>query len=213
MVSLPGGEEKAMSVFGAVTMIQADTLGVTRRRSTLDSLALDRFLASIERRAFRMAQIATGHDEDAHDLVQESMLKLVERYAGKKETEWGPLFHRILQSKIRDWYRRTKVRNRWRVWFGRDENGEGSDDPLEMIADVSAPSAEHLLNTKHAAAALEEALRTLPLRQQQAFLLRAWEELDVEQTAVAMNCTEGTVKTHYLRAVQTLRKRLGNHWP
>jgi len=184
----------------------------TGRLSNLDSRALDRFLASIERRAFRLAQIATGHDEDAHDLVQTSMMKLVERYAERNETEWGPLFHRILQSTIRDWYRRTKVRNRWRVWFRRGEEEE-SDDPLESIADLEALSPEHQLKTKHAAAALEEALRTLPLRQQQAFLLRAWEELDVSQTAAAMRCSEGSVKTHYFRAVHTLRKRLGNHWP
>jgi RNA polymerase sigma-70 factor (ECF subfamily) len=160
-----------------------------------------------------MAQIATGHEEDAHDLVQESMLKLVERYAGRDEAEWGPLFHRILQSKIRDWYRRTKVRNRWRLWLGRDEDGEEADDPLASIPDVTTPSVEHQLKTKQAAAALEDALRTLPLRQRQAFLLRAWEELDVAQTAAAMGCSEGSVKTHYFRAVQTLRKLLGNHWP
>lgn len=202
-----------MPVFDSVTLFDANRCGVTRRLSTLDSRALDRFLASIERRAFRLAQIATGHDEDAHDLVQESMLKLVERYGRRNEAEWGPLFHRILQSKIRDWYRRTKVRNRWRVWFGRDEDADEGEDPLESIADVSAPSAEHQLKTKHAAAALEEALHMLPLRQQQAFLLRAWEELDVAQTAAAMKCSEGSVKTHYFRAVQTLRKRLGDHWP
>ncbi len=202
-----------MSIFTAETMLARDPVGVSRRLSTLDSRALDRFLASIERRAFRMAQIATGHDEDAHDLVQESMLKLVERYAGRSESEWGPLFHRILQSKIRDWYRRTKVRNRWRIWFGRDENDEDADDPLDSIPDVQAHSAEYQLKTKEAAAALDEALKALPLRQQQAFLLRAWEELDVAQTAAAMNCSEGSVKTHYFRALQTLRKRLGNHWP
>lgn len=203
-----------MPAFDVIRPIDADRLCVTRRLSTLqDSRALDRFLASIERRAFRMAQIATGHEEEAHDLVQESMLKLVERYATRDEAEWGPLFHRILQSKIRDWYRRTKVRNRWRLWLGRDEDGEQADDPLESIADVSTPSAEHQLKTKQAAAALDEALRVLPLRQQQAFLLRAWEELDVAQTAAAMGCSEGSVKTHYFRAVQTLRKLLGSHWP
>lgn len=196
------------------TLRHANRLCLTGRFATLeDSRTLDRFLASIERRAFRMAQIATGHEEDAHDLVQESMLKLVERYAARDEAEWGPLFHRILQSKIRDWYRRTKVRNRWRLWLGRDEGGEEAEDPLASIADASTPSVEHQLKTKQAAVALEEALRTLPLRQQQAFLLRAWEELDVAQTATAMGCSEGSVKTHYFRAVQTLRKLLGNHWP
>ena len=197
-----------------VTLTRADRLCVTRRLATLeDSRALDRFLASIERRALRMAQIATGQAEDAHDLVQESMLKLVERYAARDEAEWGPLFHRILQSKIRDWYRRTKVRNRWRLWLGRDEDGGAADDPLESIADTSTPSVEHQLKTKRAAAALEVALRTLPLRQRQAFLLRAWEELDVAQTAAAMGCSEGSVKTHYFRAVHALRTLLGNHWP
>lgn len=203
-----------MPVADFLILTHADSVGVTRRLSTLeDSRALDRFLASIERRAFRMAHLATGQETDAQDLVQESMLKLVERYAGRDEAEWAPLFHRILQSKIRDWYRRMKVRNRWRLWIGRDENGGEPDDPLESVADVVTPSAEQRLKTKQAAAALDDALRSLPLRQQQAFLLRAWEELDVEQTAAAMGCSEGSVKTHYFRAVHTLRKVLGQHWP
>lgn len=160
-----------------------------------------------------MAELATGQEDEAHDIVQDAMLKLVERYAACAESEWGPLFHRILQSKIRDWYRRAKVRNRWRVWLGRDDDQDGADDPLDAVADTTRPSAEHLLKTKQAAAALDAALRSLPLRQQQVFLLRAWEELDVAQTAAAMGCSEGSVKTHYFRAVHTLRKRLGNHWP
>ncbi|WP_053382188.1 RNA polymerase sigma factor [Nitrospira moscoviensis] len=197
-----------------VILVPDHRVPVTRRCSTLeDSRALDRFLASVERRAFRMAFIATGQEEDAHDLVQDAMLKLVERYAGCGEAGWAPLFHRILQSKIRDWYRRTKVRSRWRLWLGRGDESEEADDPLESIADTATPSVEHQVKTKQAAAALEEALRSLPLRQQQAFLLRAWEELDVAQTAAAMGCSEGSVKTHYFRAVQTLRKRLGSHWP
>jgi RNA polymerase sigma-70 factor (ECF subfamily) len=204
-----------MSQCIAVTLTVPYKSGATGRLSTLeDRRALDRFLASVERRAFRMAQIATGYDEDAHDLVQDAMLKLVERYAGRDETEWGPLFHRILQSKIRDWYRRTKVRHRWRVWFGRDQqDAQDDEDPIDSLADLAAPSAEHQLKTKQAAMALEKALHSLPYRQQQAFLLRAWEELDVAQTAAAMGCSEGSVKTHYFRAVHALRTRLGEHWP
>jgi RNA polymerase sigma-70 factor (ECF subfamily) len=160
-----------------------------------------------------MAQIATGHDDEALDLVQEAMLKLVERYGTRDEAEWGPLFHRILQSKIRDWYRRTKVRSRWRLWLGRDEDGEEAGDPLDAIADTTIPTADHQLKIKEASSALDAALRTLPFRQQQAFLLRAWEELDVAQTAAAMGCSEGSVKTHYFRAIHTLRTLLGNHWP
>lgn len=203
-------------------MLSADSMilgelgccAVRGRVSALDDArALDRFLAGVERRAFRMAQLATGHDDEALDLVQDAMLKLVERYGTRDEAEWGPLFHRILQSKIRDWYRRTRVRSRWRLWLGAADDGEDAADPLEAIADPTATTAEHQLKVKDAAAALDEALRALPFRQQQAFLLRAWEELDVAQTAAAMGCSEGSVKTHYFRAVQTLRKRLGNHWP
>jgi RNA polymerase sigma-70 factor (ECF subfamily) len=175
--------------------------------------ALDHFLASVERRALRMAQIATGNDDEALDLVQEAMVRLVQHYADRDGSEWGPLFHCILQSRIRDWYRRTRVRNRWREWFGtRPEDEEDANDPLEGVADPSAKPDEEL-RRKRAAVALEAALRTLPLRQQQAFLLRAWEELDVAQTAAAMRCSEGSVKTHFFRAVRALRKQLGEHWP
>lgn len=183
------------------------------RTTTLDhDKALDQFLAGIERRAFRMAHVATGDVDEAMDLVQDAMLKLVQRYGRRQETEWGPLFHTILQRRIRDWYRRTKVRNRWRQWFGRRAESDDHEDPLESIADTTQASSEEKLLLKQAATKLDEALRTLPLRQQQAFLLRAWEELNVSETARAMGCSEGSVKTHYFRAVRALRERLGDHW-
>ncbi|OGI52268.1 MAG: RNA polymerase sigma factor [Candidatus Muproteobacteria bacterium RIFCSPHIGHO2_12_FULL_60_33] len=172
--------------------------------------ALDRFLAGVERRAFVMARLATGNADDAHDIVQDAMLTLVSRYASRGEQEWGPLFHTILQSRIIDWHRRSKVRNRLRVWFGkRDEDDE--DDPLQNIVDGRSPDPPAQLKDKQAMAALEAAIHKLPPRQQQAFLLRAWEGLDVAQTAHAMKCSEGSVKTHYSRAVHTLREQLEDH--
>jgi len=184
------------------------------RTETLDqSQALGQFLAGIERRAYRMAQIATGDADEALDLVQDAMLKLAERYADRTEEEWRPLFHRILQSRIMDWHRRNKVRNRLRVWFTRSGEGEERDDPMENVPDTHAPDPARQVAVKRAAEALDQALRDLPPRQQQAFLLRAWEEMDVAQTALAMGCSEGSVKTHFSRAVHMLRKRLGDHWP
>ena len=195
--------------------IVADLGSCRRRVKTLDqSQAMGRFLAGIERRAYRMAHIAVGDADEALDIVQDAMLKLVERYSTRTEEEWTPLFYRILHSRVLDWHRRNKVRNRLRAWFGGGSGEEDdAEDPLQNIPDVHAPDPARQVATKRAAQALDEALQKLPLRQQQAFLLRAWEELDVAQTAHVMGCSEGSVKTHYSRAVHTLRKRLGEHWP
>jgi RNA polymerase sigma-70 factor (ECF subfamily) len=174
--------------------------------------ALDRFLAGVERRALRMAELATGNREEALDIVQDAMLGLARRYGGRGESDWGPLFHRILQSRIRDWYRRHRVRNRWLAWLGSGDEDD-DEDPVAMLADPGARRPEDELGNRRAGAAVETALRQLPLRQQQAFLLRAWEGLDVAATAAAMGCSEGSVKTHFSRAVHTLREQLEDHWP
>lgn len=193
---------------------QPGSLCLGERVGSLDrTQALDRFLAGIERRAFRMAHIATGNEDEALDLVQDAMLKLAHKYGERAEEEWGPLFHCILQSRIRDWYRRERVRNRLREFFRSPHDEEEGEDPLEQIADSTAVAPDEDVQRKRACAELEVALRALPLRQQQAFLLRIWEELDVAQTAQAMGCSQGSVKTHLFRALQVLRTRLGAHWP
>ncbi len=152
-----------------------------------------------------MARIATGNEDDALEIVQEAMLTLAQRYAARSEEEWAPLFHRILQSRIRDWYRRSKVRNRFRVWFKRDEE---DDDPLENHPAPIPDEPLQQLETEQFGEALEKALGELPNRQQQAFLLRAWEGMSVDETAAAMGVSAGSVKTHYSRAVHTLREKL-----
>jgi RNA polymerase sigma-70 factor, ECF subfamily len=186
--------------------------GLAARRLTLDSKqALDRFLTGVERRAFLIARMATRDVDEAMDIVQDSMLQLVRHYGGRDEAEWAPLFHRILQRRIFDWYRRARVRNRWRHWFSREEEAEG--DPLENQPDPGAADPADAAFADRTLTALNAAIAELPLRQQQAFLLRAWEGLDTEQTARAMGCSAGSVKTHYSRAVRALRVQLKGHEP
>jgi RNA polymerase sigma-70 factor (ECF subfamily) len=178
--------------------------------TTLDKITqLNFFLAQIERRALRIAELAVRQREEALDLVQESMLKLAEKYVHKPAEQWAPLFYQILQSKIRDWYRRQGSRGRiFSTITGYF--GDETENPLHRVADT-APDPARRLELEQAAPALAEALRRLPLRQQQVFLLRAWEGLDVQQTATAMKCGTGSVKTHYHRALQTLRGLLQDH--
>lgn len=181
------------------------------RSHDLDSSAsLDKFLAQIQARAFRIALIATGNTDDALDVVQDSMFKLVEKYSNKPEAEWPPLFYRILNSRIHDLYRRSNVRNRYRSWLSSDE--EEYEDPIQAAPDPRDTNPEAESQADESIVKLESALSELPPRQQQAFLLRAWEGLDVRQTAAAMDCAEGSVKTHYSRAIHSLRDSLGEHW-
>lgn len=174
--------------------------------------ALDRFLAEHERRAYRMAYVATGNHDDALDVVQDAMFKLVRHYARRGESEWPGLFTRIVQNNLSDFYRRNAVRRKWRQWFGRTDDDEVNEDPLEQVAQISTHQPDEQLGQQRAMQTLDAALKKLPLRQQQVFLLRQWEGLDVAATARAMGVSEGSVKTHYSRAVQNLRNQLEDHW-
>jgi RNA polymerase sigma-70 factor (ECF subfamily) len=175
---------------------------------------MDGFLASIERRAFRMARIATSGNEDALDIVQDSMLSFVKKYSTRPETEWKPIFFKILQNRIRDWYRKEYMRRRWFAWLPAAKSDKDKDcaNPIDCFPDRGNNPAETAAEGQ-SMAALDAALRELPLRQQQVFLLRAWEGLSVEETARAMKCSAGSVKTHYSRAVHSLRKKLEGFRP
>jgi RNA polymerase sigma-70 factor, ECF subfamily len=174
---------------------------------------LEKFLAEIERRAFRMAQVALRDPDDALDVVQDAMLKLTRSYASRPSAEWRPLFYRILENGIRDLQRRRTVRKRVMTWLpGPKEDPENeAQDPLENVADSAPPIPEKLMQAQ-AMEQLEDSLRALPARQREAFMLRNFEGMDVAETASAMACSEGSVKTHYSRAVHALREKLGEVW-
>ena len=166
---------------------------------------VNQFLTHVERRAFKMAKYATGNADEALDLVQDAMFGFVRHYTNRPEDEWTVLFYSILRSRITDWYRRGFVRKRVMSWVTRASDSEDEEDPIQDVPDTKSLNAFEDILRHEEILALEKAIQMLPLRQQQAFLLRAWEEMDVKQTALVMGCSEGSVKTHYSRAVHTLR--------
>lgn len=175
---------------------------------------LSEFLAAVERRAFKQAQFAVRNEETALDIVQDAMLKLAERYGDRPADELPPLFQRILQNTIKDHYRRQKVRSMWTTLLSSLGSGDGDEesDPLDTLLVEEGSNASdtphgQLLQTQ-VLAIIEQEIAKLPLRQRQAFLMRYWEEMDIAETAVAMGCSEGSVKTHCSRATQTLASAL-----
>jgi RNA polymerase sigma-70 factor (ECF subfamily) len=177
----------------------------------LDNQVMDRFLAGVEKRAYRLAVLAVGNRDDALDIVQDAMCALVQRYGKHRPEEWGPLFRSILHSRIQDWRRREAVRRRFRTWFAWT-GAEDGIDPLQQVADEHNPGPAQAFQNRRSMDALGRELRKLPARQQQAFMLRILEGLDVSTTAELMHCSAGSVKTHLSRAVHTLRDNLEEHW-
>ena len=182
----------------------------TREPELQATARMDAFLREVEARAYRITLVQVRDADEALDIVQEAMIKLVQRYVRRPRDEWAPLFYRILQNKTRDWHRRQAVKRRMLGFFSLGE--PSAEDRLETAPAPPEAEPARQLEREDTMRALEGALRALPRRQREAFMLRNFEGLDVKATARAMACTEGSVKTHYSRAVQRLKAELGEAW-
>lgn len=175
-------------------------------------MELSEFLAGVERRAYKQALFAVRNEDSALDIVQDAMMRLAEKYGDRPHSEWPMLFQRILQNAIRDHYRRSKVRSMWVTLLSALAPGTDDDDPLDTISakteqeDSYSPSRS--LERTQLIGIIEKEVSLLPPRQREAFLMRYWEDMDIAETAEAMGCTEGSVKTHCSRACHTLAAAL-----
>lgn len=174
---------------------------------------LSDFLAETERRAYKQAMFAVHDDHAALDIVQDSMMKLTVKYASKPVEELPLLFQRILQNTIRDYYRRQKIRSLWTTLFSafapNDQNKDQEDFDILETLQIKQQSnfgkdPDKQLERSQLVDLIERSIETLSARQREAFLLRYWEEMSLAETAVIMNCSEGSVKTHCSRAVHAL---------
>ena len=186
-----------------------------QRRATLASRSeLSAFLEGVEKRAFKQAMFAVRDEEAALDIVQDAMLRLAEKYGHLPPAELPALFHRIVQNAIRDWFRRQKVRSMWTTLLSSLGPGDEDDDqdPLETLQAADGSNRQEgppeQLEQAQVLEIIRQELNRLPERQREAFILRYWEELDVAETARAMSCSEGSVKTHCSRAAHALQNAL-----
>ena len=179
-----------------------------RTKEHILELTIEQFLKEVQNKAFRMSEIATKNQADALDIVQDTMIKLVEKYSDKPSSEWKPLFYRILHSKTMDYFRKKAVQNKIFFWRSSHSDEESFIDEIDNASDHITPERE--LDGKAELQIISKALKNLAPRQQQCFMLRSWEGLSVRETAQAMNCSEGSIKTHYSRAKEALKKALGD---
>jgi RNA polymerase sigma-70 factor (ECF subfamily) len=181
------------------------------RGATLASRSeLSAFLEGVEKRAFKQAMFAVRDEEAALDIVQDAMLRLAEKYGHLPQAELPALFHRIVQNAIRDWFRRQKVRSLWTTLLSSlGPGGDDDHDPLETLEAADGSNRQEgpaeQLEQAQVLEIIRQELNRLPERQREAFILRYWEELDVAETARAMSCSEGSVKTHCSRAAHALQ--------
>lgn len=173
-------------------------------------LTLEEFLTSVERRAYRTALLSTRKPADALDIVQDAMTQLVQYYREHQSCEWPLLFQRILQHRIMDWHRQEARNKKW-FWQSSAFVDEDAEDEINEVVDARAENPAEILARASDINCVIKVLEILPLRQRQAFILRAWEGFDVRETAATMGCSEGSVKTHYFRAVQVLREHLSKN--
>ena len=170
----------------------------------------DLFTEQVSGRALVMMELATQHHDVARDLVQDALIALAERYLDRPQTEWPALFYGILNRRLMDWRRQEVRRSKYFSWFRPVAKDDDllEVDPLDLIVDEQQIDPSDLLTSASDLDLVKHAIAKLPPRQQQAFLLRAWENMDVKSTATVMQCSEGSVKTHYFRAIESLRSLL-----
>ena len=168
---------------------------------------LNQFFISHEKKAYSIALMSLRHQDDALDVIQDVMIKFVEKYKNKKTDLWAPLFYRMLHNRITDTHRANTKNKKFFKFFDKSES-----DALENIEDTNEMDIINQIDNAMKIDNLQQALKALPNRQLQAFICRIWEGLSVAQTAQSMKCSQGSVKTHLFRALKNIRNQINtNH--
>ncbi|VAW42075.1 RNA polymerase sigma-70 factor [hydrothermal vent metagenome] len=180
----------------SITSTQAESMDLTEQ--------LNQFFIEHEKKAYTIAFMALKNQDDALDVVQDVMIKFVEKYKHKNIAHWGPLFYRMVQNRITDFHRASTRRKKYFSFFNNDDDDENI---IEQVADDKYVSALEQIDNDMQIAHLQLSIKELSARQLQAFICRIWEGLSVAQTAKSMKCSQGSVKTHLFRALKYIKQQ------
>lgn len=190
-----------------ISVVKTDMIATTMTIASEESMdlteQLNQFFIVEEKKAFSIALMSLKNQEDALDVVQDVMIKFVEKYKKKQHNLWAPLFYRMIQNRITDFHRKNTQQKRYFSFFNNED-----ENKLENITDEYYVSALEQIDIDMKIIHLQDALKSLPTRQLQAFICRIWEGLSVAQTAKSMKCSQGSVKTHLFRALKQIRLQI-----
>lgn len=191
----------------------ADLVATPQPSVAVAAASLDAFLREVEQKAYRFAHYELWDRDAALDAVQDSMLRLATRYRDRPPSEWPALFFTILRHRTVDAQRARRL-ERLRGFFTGRRQGDADDAPAmwERLPGPAHESPEAIAATAQRRRALDTALRRLPARQRQVFLLRELQEFTTHETAQVLGCSIGAVKQHHFRALTALRALLTEEW-
>ncbi len=149
----------------------------------------EEFVAARGPRLLRVAWLLTGDAHLAEDLLQTVLAKV-----------W-PKWHRIAGDNPEAYVRKALVNTRASWWQRRWR----SEVPYGELPETASADVFAAVDLEHSLAA---AIRRLPARQRAVIVLRYFEDLSVEETADALGCQPGTVKSQSAKALRVLRARL-----
>jgi RNA polymerase sigma-70 factor (ECF subfamily) len=166
---------------------------------------LDLFFRECQKQAYSIVYINIKKKSDSLDVIQNTMIAFVKHYKLKPESQWRPLFFKVLQNKINDHFRANK---KWmHLFVSQSEEDRQEKNKQLKIAEKETPIKNFEANEIYKK--VSQAISGLPERQKQVVIYRLWQGFSVYETANIMKVSQGSIKTHLSRALTNLKGQLG----
>ena len=188
------------------TMLPMTDLDLARRVASRDEEAIRTMMRRHNQRLFRTARAILGNDAEAEDVVQDAYLKAIDAMDGfRGDAQLGTWLVRITANEAL--MRRRKTRRSAEV-IALAGDLTPVDEPEHEAADDPSKSPEVETLRAETRRMVESRIDSLPEAFRAVFVMRAVEELSVEETAAALAIPEATVRTRFFRARAMLREAI-----
>ena len=172
-----------------------------------DTAAFDMLFTRYQKRTYRLVQRFVSNPDDASDLTQDAFIRAYQGLGDfKSQCQFYSWLYRITVNLCIDFLRK-KARSEVLLY----DSDESDDLPMANIPDPRSESPAKAVENKELRAHIRKAVRRLPPKQRQIFILRHWDGLSLKDIAAAVGRSDGTVKAHLLHAHRNLRRHLRSY--